>query len=130
MIRLASDKEAKQILLEPQIVARVGLLAEHIKVQPWIAHNKEHRLLFVFWEAGAGVYEMHIACPKDSIRSSRVLAVEAMSWLFSMGAEKIITNCPRGKIANMAKKLGLKLYNTDGETEFYEVTSWELKQLS
>jgi hypothetical protein len=128
MIRLASDKEAKHILLEPQIVARVGLLAEHIKVQPWIAHNDMHQLLFVFWEIEDGVYEMHIASPKDSIRSSRKLTVEAMEWLFSMCADKIITNCPRGKISNMAKKLGLKLYDTDGQTDHYEVTSWELKQ--
>lgn len=128
MIRLASQKEAKDILLEPQIVERVGLLAEHIKVQPWIAFNDKHKLLFVFWEVDNRVYEMHIASPKDSILSSRVLAHQAMTWLFNLGADKIITNCPRGKISNMAEKLGLKLYKTEGQKNFYEVRQWELKQ--
>ena len=124
MIRLSGLDEAKSILLEPQIVDRVGLMVEQFKFQPWIAYNRGHRLLFVFWEKSNGVYEMHIAAPKDSILSCRSLAKEAMSWVFSMGAKKIVTNCPKGKISNMAKKIGLKLSVSENGQDYYEAESW------
>jgi len=124
MIRLASEEEAKAILLEPQIVGRVGLTVEHFRFQPWLAYNRDHRLLFVFWEQSDGVYEMHIAAPKDSILSCRNLATEAMSWVFSMGAKKIVTNCPSGKISNMAKKMGLKITDSIDGQDYYEAESW------
>lgn len=122
MIRLARQKEAIEIMNEPQIVDRVGIMAERFLSQPYIASNEKHVLLFVFWETNApGVYEMHIAVPRASLLSCRKLATEAMSWVFNMGADKIVTNCPKGKISNMAKKLGMTLTH---EHHYYEVDKW------
>ena len=53
-------------------------------------------------------FEVHIASPKESIFHSRVLVRAIIDWLFSMGVEKILTCCPEGKIANLARKTGLK----------------------
>jgi len=128
MIRLASQAEAIEILREPQTVARLDMHPEELVEQPWIAQQGEHRLMFVFWEIGKQIYEMHIAAPKDSILSCRKLAVEAMTWLFDMGAEKIVTDCPSGKIANMAKRLGMRFTHEANGKEYYEVMRWELVQ--
>jgi hypothetical protein len=123
MIRLATRKEAIEIMEEPQIVGRVGVIAEKFLCQPYLATNEEHRLLFVFWETEAPkVYEMHIASPRKSLLSCRKLATEAMEWVFKMGADKIVTSCPKGKISNMAKKLGMTLVH---EHHYYEVEKWQ-----
>ncbi len=122
MIRLATRTEAIEIMNEPQIVERVGVMAEKFLYQPYIASNENHVLLFVFWETDIPkVYEMHIAVPRASILSCRELAKLAMNWVFYMGADKIVTNCPKGKISNMAKKLGMTLTS---EHHYYEVDKW------
>jgi len=130
VIRLGSHDEAIEILSEPQTVARLGMIPETMKTQPWIAYNETDKLLFVFWEVDDAVYEMHIASPKSSIRSCRKLAYEAMNWIFDHGAEKIITNCIAGKIANMAEKLGMRLKSEIDGKKYYEASQWELKQQS
>ena len=105
-IRLAPTAEALEILSEPQIVERIGHATKHLNKQPWIAERAGAKLLFVFHQLSkAGIYEMHIACPLASIRASRILASAAMDWLYHMGADVIVTSCPEGKIANMARKL-------------------------
>jgi len=128
MIRLGSQEEAIEILSEPQTVARLGVIPEMMNTQPWIAYNETDKLLFVFWEADYAVYEMHIASPKDSIRSCRKLAFEAMNWVFDHGAEKIITNCIAGKIANMAERLGMRFKSEIDGRRYYEASRWELEQ--
>lgn len=129
MIRLASNSEALKIMNEPQIVERVGKSAESFHYQPWMVENDlGHRLLFVFWQVSDDMtFEIHIAAPKDSILSCRKLAAEALRWIFAMGAEKIQTNCPKGKISNMAIKMGMGLTHSDeNKQDYYEV---ELCQL-
>lgn len=125
MIRFATKKEVLDIMNEPQIVERVGKTTESFIYQPHIAYNKEHILLFFFWETVIPkVYEMHIAVPKESLLSCRKLATEGMQWVFKMGADKIITNCPKGKISNMAKKLGMTLIRDDNGHHYYELKKW------
>ncbi len=107
---------------EPQIVERVGFVTEKFNYQPYIAYNDNHILLFVFWETDTTkVYEIHIAAPRESILSARKLSTEALNWIFEMGAEKIITNCPKGKISNMAEKVGMKLAAINDNHCYYEI---------
>jgi len=107
-VRLAPIAEALEILSEPQIVARVGSAPISLRHQPWIIDYAGARMLFIFWPLGSvpNVYHVHIACPLQSIRACRILAKGVDEWLFSIGAEVLVTSCPEGKIANMARKLG------------------------
>jgi hypothetical protein len=124
MIRLAPEKEAIEILNEPQNVGRIGLVSEHIKYQPWIAEDGRYRMMFVFWHVEDKTFEVHIAAPNDSRIKSRELTKEIMNWIFKHGASRIITNCPKGKISNLAIKLGMTAYKTEGETIYFEALSW------
>lgn len=129
MIRLALQSEAIDIMNDPRIVERVGFVTNQFNYQPWIAFNDlGHKLLFVFWQATEGAFEFHLTAPRDSIMSCRKLAHEALSWVFSVGAKSIITNCPKGKISNMAEKLGMGLTHCDGNQQYYEVKLWQLAQ--
>ncbi len=122
MIRLALQSEAVDIMNDPRIIERVGFVTNQFNYQPWIAFNDlGHKLLFVFWQVKEGSFEFHLTSPRDSIMSCRKLAREALDWIFEMGAEKIITNCPKGKISNMAEKVGMKLASTDGNHHYYEI---------
>jgi hypothetical protein len=124
MIRLCSQKEAIKILNEPQNIKRIGLVSESMKYQPWIAEDGAYRLMFVFWHIEDETYGVHVASPIDSIIKSRELAKEIMNWLFNHGANRIITDCPKGKISNFVIKLGMTPYKTDGETTYFEALSW------
>lgn len=66
----------------------------------------------------AGVYEVHIACPRDSIKASRALAMLGMRWVLTdtnIKAKKLITRAPEGKITNFAIKLGFILDTANGQ---------------
>lgn len=110
--RLAGQREGIDILSEPTTIARTGIIPEYIVCQPWIAEVNKDRLLFIFWQVPDTddqglVFECHIAAPKEAIRNSRRLASAVVRWLFEHGADKVVTSCPKGKIANMAKRIGL-----------------------
>ena len=124
MIRLAPEKEALEILNEPQNVSRIGIVSEHMKYQPWIAEDGHYRIMFVFWHVEGETFEVHIAASNNSRIKSRVLAKEIMNWVFKHGANRIITNCPEGKISNLAIKLGMTIYKTEGKTMHFEALSW------
>lgn len=124
MIRLASQEEAIEIFNEPQNVNSIGLITEHITFQPWICSQDNLKMVFVFWMVDSETCEAHIVCSRKAIIKSRELAKELMTWIFSHGAKRIITNCPKGKISNMAKKLGMNKYKTIDQINHYEVQSW------
>lgn len=124
MIRLATEQEAIGILNEPQNVARIGVVAENLKYQPWIAQDGKFRLMFLFWHVEGDTFEVHVASPLDSIIKSRQLAKEIMEWLFSHGANRLITACPNGKVKNFALKIGMKPYQSDGGTTYLEALTW------
>ena len=128
MIRLCTQDEALKILNEPETVKRLGMKSERMTFQPWVSEQGDHKLLFVFWLKSKGVAEMHIAAPKKSILKSRLLACDAINFVFGVGASKIVTNCPKGKISNMAVKLGMKQYKSADNQIYYEVSKWELEQ--
>jgi hypothetical protein len=124
MIRLAGKEEAKAILNEPQNIKSIGLITKTLLAQPWICSVDNLKMVFVFWMVDDSTCEAHIACSKDALLKSRDLAKEIITWLFNCGAKRVITNCPNGKISNMARKVGMNKYKTIGETNYYEVKSW------
>ena len=119
---LLSQEEAVKILQGPEIIDRHQKTVGHIKCQPWLVTIDKAKMMFVFWECGEGmVYEVHIASPKDSIPYCRVLTKAVLSWLFEHGASKIITSCPEGKIANLARKTGLTEIDSINGLVYFEV---------
>jgi len=125
MIRLCSQDEAIEILNEPQNAGRIGLKTERLIYQPWIVEQDRKKMMFVFWMNKNKTCEVHIACKKDSIIKCRMLSKEVLKFLFSYGAERIISNGPEGKIANLARKIGMKEYKRDSENVYFEVKLWE-----
>ena len=123
LIRLATEDEAISILSEEKTVRRINKVPEHVVYQPWMAEQEGHRMLFFFWSTHGLVFDVHIASPECSIIKCRSLAKEIMDWVFSMGATKITTNCPEGKIANMARKMGMTAYKTEGDIIHFEAAS-------
>ena len=123
MIRLGSEDEAIEILSEPETIKRINKIPERTLYQPWIVEQGKYKMLFFFWPVGGMVFEVHIATPKSDIIKCRALAKELMNWIFSLGAVKIITNCPAGKIANMAIKMGMTPYKTEQDAIYFEALS-------
>jgi hypothetical protein len=123
LIRLGSEEEAIKILSEPETIKRIKKIPERTTSTPWIVEQGEHKMLFFFWPVGNMVFEFHVAAPKSAIIKSRSLARELMRWIFSLGAAKIITNCTRGKIANMAIKMGMTPYKTEQDIIYFEASS-------
>jgi hypothetical protein len=120
-IRLAAMDECLDILSEPRLLSLlpiedISCLHKHIQDSEhprYIVKYKQYTMLFVIWRvhAEAGIYEIHVACPKDSIIASRVLTLATMGWVFkdsNLEAKALLTSCPEGKIANMCRKIGFK----------------------
>lgn len=129
-VRLASEAEALEIVSEPATVQRINKVPEHMTRQPWIIEDDGRRMMFVFWWDSPGVYEAHIAMPKRDVIASRWLTYNLLWWLFDHGADRIITSCPEGKIANLARKLGMQETGRDDHHIHFEVTPWQLEPQS
>ena len=127
IIRLAGHDEAMSIVREPDTINRIGKIPDQMTCQPWVFEDCGYRLLAVFWIVSLGCYEAHIAMPKREIRASRWLAYQLLAWLFSHGANRVQTNCPEGKIANLARKLGMFETGKMNGTIYFEVTPWVLE---
>lgn len=115
----ANPIESYEILAEPQLFKHLPVkepigLPKYIRTHKhifYLASFNQYSLLFFFFEHPRldDVYEIHIACPRNSIRASRVLATLAAKWIAkigTIGAKALITKCPKGKISNMCRKLG------------------------
>jgi len=128
-IQLATQSESVEILSQPRVVARTKLEPHYVAYQPWMCMPDDgpERMMFVFWALeDEGVYEVHIAAKQDreSLLLSRRMALYITEWLFAHGASKLVTNCPEGRIANMARKIGYTEAGREGETVFFEVSKW------
>ncbi len=124
MIKIATQKEALSLFNRDEIIARVGA-AESFIFQPFIAQQQDAQMLFVFWPQDDETIEVHIAMPKEYISASRALCGQIIDWLFKHGAKRIVTNAPPGKIANLARKVGMKPYNVGPDKIYFEVRKWE-----
>lgn len=112
-VRHATEEEFYSIIREPQLHAPIlkelgGREPIYEKAICYLISIRAYRLLFTLKEKQDGLWEVHIACPRDSIRASRVLILAGVKWI-SLERKEIkglITSCPEGKIANMCRKLG------------------------
>lgn len=130
MIRIATQAEAMALYNQPDIIRRVGKTAEAFVYQPYIAEEAGAKMLFVFWVLDDGSIEVHIAQPKQYLKQSRALCFKIIHWLFQHGATRIVTNAPPGKIANLARKVGMTEYKSEPGKIHFEVTIWESEQQS
>lgn len=121
MIRIATQKEAVDLFNKTEIINRVGKKANSFIYQPFIAFNANSEMLFVFWSNDDGSVEIHIAQPREYIHSSRELCGKIINWLFDHGAQRVVTSAPEGKIANLARKVGMRKYKADSELIYFEV---------
>ncbi len=116
-IRKAHLDEIISILSEHQIASKLSkpvldcLGSEHNYT---LIVYKGYRLLVSYKHVGKkadGLVEVHIACPRDSIVASRVLAMIGMKWLVEdagAAAKQLITYAPLGKIGNFLLRIGFK----------------------
>lgn len=91
-------------------------IAPSYQENSYLASFRSYSLIFTLAKMGEDVYETHIACPKDSIRASRLLVLGGMQWLYDRSKPKaIFTTCPEGKIANFVRKLGFNQVAVSGD---------------
>lgn len=89
----------------------------------------DYKLAFVYWESDLApdIYEVHILCPKDSIKAIRVLSLAAAGWLFSRSEFKLralVADCPvGGTLSNMARKLGGIEYKREAGKSYFILPS-------
>lgn len=112
----ATVEECYKILSEPQLINQISIedisgLYDYIERHKHTFHRvsfKSYSMLFFHFEVDAtrNIHEVHIVCPKNSIIASRALAIVISVYLAGQGAEVLITACSKGKIANMARKIG------------------------
>lgn len=71
---------------------------------------------------GISVGEVHIACPRKSIKSVRIMCNDIMSYLGNLPGEArvdiIITECIAGTVANTANKLGFSLAEINSKGKY------------
>lgn len=116
-IRPAHRDEIISILSEHQIATKLDRpvldclnpSASHILI--CLNNYKLLVSLKLIGEKSDGAYEVHIACPRASIKASRVLVMLGLRWIVTDNnflAKKLITQAPKGKILNFCLKLGFK----------------------
>lgn len=131
-IRLATMDECLDIMSEPRLLSLLPIegityLYKHIQdaeYPRYIVKYKQYSMLFVLWQIreSASIYEIHVACPADSIIASRVLTLATMNWIFKeskLEVKALLTSCPEGKIANMCRKIGFKEIKKVGDLVYF-----------
>jgi hypothetical protein len=118
-IRPATADETISILSEWQIATK---LSKPVMQCLGVKHNYTlvvilgYKLLISYRKTKkAGMLELHIACPRASIKASRILTAVAMQWLLTepkLNADTIVVFAPKGKMSNFAKRLGFKEDNS------------------
>jgi hypothetical protein len=131
-IRLATMDECLDIMSEPRLLSLLPIegityLYKYIQDSEYpryIVKYKQYSMLFVVWEvyAETSIYEIHVACPSNSIIASRVLTLATMNWIFKesgLSVKALLTSCPEGKIANMCRKIGFKEIKKVGDLVYF-----------
>ncbi len=83
MIRLASEKEALEIMQQPINQKGIGCKPTYLKFQPWLCVQGDAYLVFVFWEVGNYIYEVHICTSDHSRKNARDLAKEVLDRMWN-----------------------------------------------
>lgn len=115
-ISYATLEQIESILSEPEIVARrSGEFDTPDNATYLLTTYGQARMLVEVLPVTEHTVEVHIACPKDSIIASRVLALTVMKYLttaYCGTVTTLITSAPirLPKVNNFLIKLGFKLY--------------------
>lgn len=133
-VQIASRDDCLAMLATPAILESFGLntstelpayLDSYADTFYKLSYTK-YRLIFTYFERSAGVYEIHLACPQDSTRASRLLSLYIIYWMFrdsGLNPIALTTNCPEGKIANMLRKMGTTELKTINNLVYFTVTA-------
>jgi hypothetical protein len=133
----ASKEDILNIMKEPQLIklwAPSGTLTElagvvyktHYDCQ--VVRYGRYKLLLELNSISPDLCGIHIACPKDSIVASRILAMAGTAYalLIAYPTHRVITtSCPEGKIANMIRKIGAKQVSPSGSKSIQFIATRE-----
>lgn len=136
-VTLATSKDCLEILDEPRLLAvlpvdtRADLIRFVTNHRPAFhtLRYKQYHLVFWYRHIMADIYEVHVACPTDSIIACRVLLACMVEWVFKVGAPECIgltTKCPEGKIANTLRKLGCIEFNKLGGSVYFSLPRYSV----
>lgn len=114
MIRIANDIDVVGYLSER------GLPARAPNASCYVVSHGESSMLASLRSLGGGVAEVHICCPKVSVKASRTMCWEFLLFVKSMGFLMVKTDAANQyrTAQNMLIKLGFVRYN---ESEFMRV---------
>lgn len=133
----ASKEDILNIMKEPQLIklwAPSGTLTELAGVVYKTHYNchivryGRYKLLLELDDINPDLCGIHIACPKDSIVASRMLALACTAWalLVAYPTHRVLTtSCPEGKIANMIRKVGAKQISPSGSKSIQFIATRE-----
>ena len=88
----------------------------------------KYKQLGTYRVLGNGFCEVHIACPKDSVRASRLLAFATMRWLLEIKypeLQGLVTTCPDSMVMvrNALYKLGFKKLTFEGSSVYLYIAT-------
>jgi len=114
MIRLATALDVAGYLSER------NLPAVSANASCYVVSHDNSSMLASLRSLGGGVAEVHICCPKSSVRSSRAMCIEFLLFVKSMGFLMVKTDATNQyrTAQNMLIKLGFVRYN---DSEFMRV---------
>jgi hypothetical protein len=129
-IKTATHEECLDILSEPRLFNLLSIepgdtLEDFLKTTDVVFRLMVfggYKMLFRVECIGHGNYQLHIMGPKASIPQSRKMAIMAIYWAFHVYKGCILAlycECPHGKMANLAKKVGAtELKSKNGKARF------------
>lgn len=137
-VAVASREECLEILSEPKLMEAIYVsdtiaLYKHLYTTDKVYHIlriRKYSLLFTYEKRTLDTFEIHLACPKDSIRASRALSLCILHWMFgpsNLKPRALITSCPEGKIANMVKKIGGTEVKRENNLVYFMITANQFK---
>lgn len=114
MIRLATILDVAYYLSER------GLPPRNLTSSCYVVSHDSASMLATLKSVGGGVAEVHISCPKSSVKQSRLMCFEFLAFIKSLGFIMVKTDATNEhKTAqNMLKKLGFVQYN---DSEFMRI---------
>lgn len=126
-VREADPEEYIEIINSPNIKEAIekannGIMPNY--TDSYIVESDKYRLLFTISYVAKHIYETHIACPTDSVRLSRVLALYGLKWIsqtYDPEAKAVMTTVNKGmdKVANFVTKIGFRQVDELGDKLYF-----------
>lgn len=116
-ITQATSDDIIRCLDDPRLLANMHIkLPEHVhcrKGRCYLITNGTDEMVLVAKNrtdlsksTGIMIAEVHMVCPRRSIRSVRIMCKAIMKHLACDGYDILITDCTKGTVVNTGKKLG------------------------